>query len=64
MGTALPWSPSVLSTIVSPSPSGRHVELNSPSAKSLGGRSGNRPSWYCQPMQSALNSRTMSNTVR
>ena len=41
---------------VSPFDSGRHAELKSPSAKSDGGRSGIRPSWYCQPRQSALNS--------
>ena len=38
IGMRLPWSASVLVTTAWPSPSGRQVELSSPSAKSLGGQ--------------------------
>ena len=55
---------SVAVVIVSPFDSGRHTELNSPSAKSDGGRSGSNPSWYCHPRQSALYSSIMSSTAR
>ena len=54
----------MLLTVVSPSDSGRQVELKSPSAKSEGGRRGMSPSWYCHPRQSASYSRTRSRTAR